>query len=77
MPNTEPSSERIDEVAHELLGTCKSLESVITEEEFLNSKFLQALDEEVLECETCGWWCESGEMDEEGNCNDCSTEDDD
>lgn len=62
---------RAREVAEDLLGTCKNLDDHSIEEERNNSDFCAALDEQVLKCETCGWWCETGEICKEGHCDDC------
>jgi hypothetical protein len=32
---------------------------------------LQALDDQVMLCEACGWWCEAHEVDDDGHCEDC------
>lgn len=62
---------RAEEVAEDLQGTCKNLDDECTEGERNNDDFCACLDELVLECETCGWWCETGEICEEGHCDDC------
>lgn len=62
---------RAQEVAEDLQGTAKNLEDVSTEEERNNSDFCETLDEIVLECDCCGWWCESAEMCTNNFCGDC------
>lgn len=62
---------RVETVAQELLGTCQELHDATTEEERDDIAFLTALDHEVMRCESCCWWCESHEMYEDGNCEDC------
>jgi hypothetical protein len=62
---------RAEEVAEDLQGTAKNLDDESTEEERNNDDFTSRLDELVLECETCGWWCETGEICANGNCEDC------
>lgn len=63
-------------VAERLLGTCNSLDSALEEE--LGADFadvpiemLEILDDQVLQCEQCGWWCESSEIDDDQACEDC------
>jgi hypothetical protein len=62
---------RAQEVAEELQGTAKNLEDAASEEERNNADFCSRLDEITLGCETCGWWCETGEMCDNQNCDDC------
>lgn len=74
------SVEMMKEIAEELQGTCDSLDDKL-EERGVNigsvpATLLQDLDMEVMLCSACGWWCEPCELDEEGNCNDCSEEED-
>lgn len=70
---------RVNEVAANLQGTCKDLNDEATEAERENTEFLVALDEQVINCTGCGWWCEPEEMDEnpatgEIECGDCRDE---
>ena len=52
-------------------GTCNSLEC--EDREFLEYQNLtDRFDGDIFLCETCGWWCETCEEDENGNCNDCA-----
>lgn len=67
----EAMEKRAEEVAENLQGTAKNLEDESTEEERNNADFCARLDELVLECETCGWWCETGEICKDGHCDDC------
>ncbi len=62
---------RLHEVADELRGQCvRGLEDVATEEERRDTKFLEALDDLVILCDTCGWWVDADEM-EDDQCEDC------
>lgn len=76
----EPTVEIIREIADELGGTCRSLDTALEERGFdignVPSVLLEALDAEVMLCETCGWWCDSDEIDDDGNCNDCRKDED-
>lgn len=67
---------RAYDVAHELQGTCKSLQEVATDEEINNKEFSQELDTLVFECERCNWWHEISEMadNEEWICEECENE---
>lgn len=62
---------RIDEVADMLRGTAKCRHEVVTDEEEDDAEFLSALDESVIECETCGWWVDADEANE-GICDECT-----
>ncbi len=72
---TEPTIEMMVEIAEELNGTCgdlmKSLEDRGIEFNQLSIELLSRLDEEVMDCQTCGWWHESHELDDDQVCKDC------
>jgi hypothetical protein len=52
-------------------GTCNSMDG--EDLEFLESNNLcDRFDGDIFNCQTCGWWCETCEEDESGNCNDCA-----
>jgi hypothetical protein len=71
---------KIREVGGILLGTCQDPD-VIVQQVFgdenlalmdLPIDLLHELDSITMVCDTCGWWCEAHEFDEEdGNCADC------
>lgn len=66
---------KIRKVADELQGSMGTLDSAL-EEEFgedpdVDIRLLQELDSITMECENCGWWCETGEIDENNVCDDC------
>lgn len=65
---------RAQEVGHDLLGTCAMLEQFATPEEIADRAFCAALDEQVMECQCCGWWCESGEMNDDQHCEECQAD---
>ena len=69
-PSTADIQSRADAIADHLLGTCNPLPDEVLDTEGL----AEALDELVLCCETCGWWVESHEIDDSGNCEDCAGE---
>lgn len=65
-----------DDLAAELIGTCKSLDDVIDKDDYPTEFFLK-LDDLVLECVQCNWWQEASEMvivDDEYVCNQCNEE---
>ncbi len=54
-------------LAYDLLSTTDAIP-----DEFLDDQVvLEELDSLVWLCETCGWWVEVYETDEDGNCGDC------
>jgi sulfur carrier protein ThiS len=64
----------VTEVAEELQGTCKTLDDVLAEYglnfEDVAVEFHQDIAEITEVCETCGWWCEPFEV-EDNVCQDC------
>lgn len=80
IPYTSENRDKIMAVAERLMGTCKNLDDVVQdvfEDEGLDAtsdidiKLLYELDETVMLCESCGWWCEPVELDDEQICEDC------
>lgn len=68
-------SERAEEIAEELIGTCKDLHDVVQDHEFENWELMAALDEYAMQCTTCGWWDATEDMDTTGDepeCSECS-----
>lgn len=66
---------RVEEVADELVGTCKSLHDVTTEEEQDDDKFCESLSDLVFCCEICSWWFLTEEMHNDDGvelCPDCN-----
>lgn len=71
---------RIVKVAENLRGTCQSLDDALqaefgedTDISDIAIELLQELDDIVMLCEACGWWCEVSEMSEQDVqiCVDC------
>jgi hypothetical protein len=68
----------IDEIAHSILGTCKSLNEVCEEhgitEDDLTLDQLYELDDITMECHVCGWWCDTSLFNDEHYqiCDDCN-----
>lgn len=69
---------RAHEVAHDLIGTCKSLHDVATQEEIDDHAFMSALNDLAFECDCCGWWASTEELNnDEGQefdemCDECA-----
>lgn len=53
-------------------GACEALD--IDEGLFNDAVFCAKLDEKVLCCETCGWWHEPCDIEDNGNCGECNDE---
>lgn len=51
------TQERLNEIVEQLAGTCGSLPSVLTPKEENDRALADAIDEQIFECEVCGWWC--------------------
>ena len=78
---SKPEDFNIDLLISSLQGTCQSLDETIKQvygeeygEDIMSEEDRSTLDNEIFKCETCDWWCEIGDQDSEGNCLDCSTE---
>jgi hypothetical protein len=82
-PMNPENLEKIRTVGEQMLGTCGSLDTVVQEvfaDEILtftelDVALLEELDDITQECADCGWWCETGELDDDQVCNDCRVED--
>lgn len=59
------------EIADQLLGSCYDLGEVITYAQSEDVALLAELDQLVMRCDTCGWWVETDEVDDDSNCEDC------
>ena len=75
-------------VAEDLQGTCQRLEDALTRQFGDDSgddvdvadfdiELLRVLDDQVMACEGCGWWCETHELNEDQVCSDCAPGEDD
>lgn len=67
-------STRAQEVADELIGSTRDLNSILTEDEQQDQDLLDDINELAVLCETCGWWVASEDVDEDGNCDECHHE---
>lgn len=70
------NTDTIMQIGADLLGTCKSLDEVCREygitEDDLSQDELETLDDHTMCCDSCGWWVESNEIDDNGECQDCT-----
>jgi hypothetical protein len=53
-------------VTDEIMGTSKSLSDFLTDAELNDSALLAEIDSLAFECLSCGWWCEIGELCDDG-----------
>ena len=81
MPNAsedtlaQAAAERLGD---QLLGTCQDPHGSEEWEQYKNDpEFCARLDSKVMRCDSCGWWAESHEIDDNGNCKGCSEQDED
>jgi len=80
-PATKLSDTTVEEIRYYLLGTCNAVEAAMNAFDLEGDDVRDEIEDRLLDgngiqvCETCGWWVEVGEMDEDGNCYQCSTED--
>lgn len=77
------TEKQLDDFIQYLQGTCMSMDEArvkffkdedVDENEDFTADQLDTICGEIGHCETCGWWVEVCEIDEEGNCQDCSDE---
>jgi hypothetical protein len=75
------TDDQVDELTSFLQGTCYSFSDAVQEilgidAEDISEGSLSLIDQEVMECECCGWWVERSEEGEiDGHCEDCSSDD--
>ena len=66
--------ELVNELIASLRGTCKSIYDFHDEHDLSLEEF-QMIDDEIFNCDVCGWWCEISEMgDEQSVCDDCCSQ---
>lgn len=80
--DTDANRVRAREVGEALLGTCNSLDDNIelvfgegVTATDLDTTLLEEIDDITMECQVCGWWCETGFVNDEGVCEDCEEDD--
>lgn len=81
-----PDNFNVQDLIDHISGTCKSLQEGISDlypdmlDTDLTENDHEEIDGQIFCCDTCNWWCEICDQDEDGNCDSCSTmsdEDDD
>lgn len=72
---------KIEAVAQCLCGSCYSLEEGLATQfgedadvSDFSVELLRELDDRVMCCEGCNWWCDAGDLDEDQLCSDCCDE---
>lgn len=75
---------RAHEIAEELIGTAMSKHDRMTQEEINDSTLEAALNDLMFECDCCGWWCSTDELNNEDpsrelcdECDECDEHDND
>ncbi len=67
-----------NQIIYALNGSCDSLEHQLIQHDAEHLQdhqpFLEYLDNEIFLCDGCGWWCETSEMSDSGQCYDCDPE---
>lgn len=66
----------LEQLIDYLQGSSKSLQEAINDlfecdEDILTPDDHQAIDGRIFKCNSCDWWCEIDEQNDEGNCEDC------
>jgi hypothetical protein len=77
--------DKIRRVGEDLLGTCQSVDTILSQVfevedltlEEVPIELLHELDEITMECVACNWWFEPCELDDSQVCKDCGGEFDD
>ena len=74
---SEPTArEMAIKTADRLRGTCEGMTEEENDMVYNMDHFAEELDDIVMCCETCGWWCDTHELDEHQVCEDCQKETD-
>lgn len=72
---SHPTLPDVNDLAHELNGSCASLNAVLksygVKLDDVPVAYLETLDQLVMQCDLCGWWDESGVFNDDQVCNDC------
>ncbi len=78
-----PDVVNIERLCEYLQGTCHTLQEGLdaihpdmSDDELTDDEHRRIADE-IFRCETCSWWHEAHEEDADGNCPDCSEEEED
>jgi hypothetical protein len=72
MTTPRTMAEQAVDIAADLVGSCRDLNTVTTEFQRNSAEFCAVLDENAGQCDGCGWWFETEELNEAWQCEDCS-----
>lgn len=72
----ELNAETIIELADELEGSCSNIDDRLVDYgysclEEVPIDLLRLLDDQVMICDECGWWCATHELNDDQICTDC------
>ena len=71
---------RAEEIADDLIGTARSLHDAATDAEMDDYKLLEELYGLAFECDCCGWWASTEELNDDSGeelCDECNKSRDD
>lgn len=83
--DNEDNRKLADAVGDALLGSCADIDQVLADTfndpdatimDFEPS-LLHRVEEITVQCECCGWWVESGTVNDNGECEDCADDQED
>lgn len=57
---------RAQDIADQLIGTCRSKHDAMTQEEIDDPTLEAALNDLMFECDCCGWWASTEELNNDG-----------
>lgn len=57
---------RAHQIAEELIGTARSKWDAMTQQEIDDPTLEAALNDLMFECDCCGWWCSTEELNNNG-----------
>lgn len=78
LTNSVENRAKMLQIADAIQGTSRNIDDLV-EEHFgegvgmidLDIQLLELLDDQVMECQACNWWCETGELNDDQVCSDC------
>jgi hypothetical protein len=61
------------QAADRIIGTCEEFSDIADGQDLndMSEEWLEEFDSLVERCECCGWWVESGDLDEGRACSEC------
>lgn len=72
------NKERAHEIVAQLTGSAQTLQAALRDgEDEYDPVLVEAIDDAIFNCTTCGWWCENEEMaesDDGPQCMECAGE---